>query len=156
MFYSSSTGGFYSLEIHGGDMPADVVEITAEYYAELMAGQSGGKSIVAGAGGRPVLAAPLPPTAEQLQWQYTDAIQRHMDHASQALGYDHLTNAVTYAEEPAVPKFQAEGQAFRAWRSLVWAYAYAQLDAVKNGQREMPTIPELIAELPELELPATA
>lgn len=78
------------------------------------------------------------------------AIQAHMDKAAQDYGYDDVKAAVTYAEEPAVPKFQAEGRAFRAWRSLVWAHAYEVLDAVQAGDREQPTTDELLAELPEL------
>ncbi len=153
MFYSKLTGGFYSREFNGENMPADVVEITEAEHQALLAGQNAGLRIAADVDGNPVLAAPLSPTPEQLQQMYTNAVQRHMDEAAQALGYDHLTNAVTYADEPAVPKFQSEGLAFRAWRSLVWAYAYGVLNAVQAAEREMPTIQQLIAELPVLELP---
>lgn len=85
--------------------------------------------------------------------QYVDAIQRHMDNAAQTFGYDSVQTAVTYAEEPAWPKFQLEGQGFRAWRSLVWAYAYQQLALVTSGQRTQPSILELIEELPLLVIP---
>lgn len=85
---------------------------------------------------------------------HIDAVQHLLDSRAQAYGYDSIASAVTYAEEPAVPKFQAEGQAFRAWRSLVWAYGYEQLALVESGQRPAPTIPDFIAELPPLELPA--
>ena len=78
------------------------------------------------------------------------AIQAHMDNAAQGYGYDDIKAAVTYADEPAVPKFQAEGRAFRAWRSLVWAHAYGVLDEVQAGHREQPTADELLAELPKL------
>lgn len=55
MFYSASTCGFYSKEIHGTNMPADVVNITKEEHAALMVGQSSGKIITADANGRPFL-----------------------------------------------------------------------------------------------------
>ena len=45
MFYSAKTGGFYSREIHGDNMPADVVEITAEQHSNLIEGQGSGKVI---------------------------------------------------------------------------------------------------------------
>lgn len=67
MFYSASTGGFYSRDIHGANMPADVVEITAEEHAALINGQSAGKVIASDATGRPVLQDPAPPTPEQEQ-----------------------------------------------------------------------------------------
>lgn len=82
------------------------------------------------------------------------AVQAHMDKAAQTAGYDDIKSAVTYAEEPAVPKFQAEGQAFRAWRSLCWAACYAVMAQVEAGERDVPTADELIAELPALEVPA--
>jgi hypothetical protein len=154
MFYSKSTGGFYSQELHGDSMPSDVVEITEAEHQSLIEGQAAGQCIIADANGRPALKDPEPPTPEQLQKRYTDEVQRHLDAAAQALGYDHIASAVTYSEEPAVAKFQAEGRAFRTWRSLVWDYAYGVLDAVQAGDRPLPTIPELIGELPELELPA--
>lgn len=90
---------------------------------------------------------------EEQQKQLTDAVQAHMDSVAKLNGYDNILSAVTYAEESAVPKFQAEGIAYRAWRSAVWAYCYSQLAAVISGQREAPTAEQLIEELPELELP---
>ena len=61
MFYSKSTGGFYTREIHGDAIPSDAVEITDEEHGELMAGQSAGKVITADANGALVLTDP-PPT----------------------------------------------------------------------------------------------
>jgi hypothetical protein len=80
-------------------------------------------------------------------------VQQHMDDAARALGYDDVATAVTYAEEPAVPKFQAEGQAFRAWRSRVWAFCYWLMDEVAAGRALEPTPNALFAVLPTLELP---
>lgn len=77
-------------------------------------------------------------------------IQKHMDAAARALGYDDVKTAVTYADEPAVAKFQAEGQALRAWRSMVWEKCYEILADVEAGVREVPDDAELLRELPEL------
>ena len=61
MFYSKSTGGFYSAEIHGDAIPADAVEITTTEHATLLAGQSTGQRIEADEHGRPILRdAPVP------------------------------------------------------------------------------------------------
>ena len=90
--------------------------------------------------------------AEQIKNGIITAVQSHMDATAQSSGYDDIKTACTYADEPAVPKFQSEGQTFRAWRSLVWAYCYAQLDAVTAGERTVPTADVLIAELPKLTL----
>ena len=91
---------------------------------------------------------PEPTTPEQQMQAVEDAIQSYMDAMAQMLGYDDIKTAVTYAEEPAVPKFQAEGQALRAWRSLVWAACYEHLALVEAGEAEIPTLEEAIAMLP--------
>jgi len=85
---------------------------------------------------------------------FEQATQSHLNSAAVAAGYDDISTAVSYAEEPAVPKFQNDGKAFRAWRSLVWAYAYEQLALVLAGGREQPTVEGFLLELPALELPS--
>lgn len=70
MYASKSTGGFYDLAIHGKKMPDDVVEISAEYHAELLAGQSAGQVIGWRDDGFPVLQDPPPPaplTTQQVE-----------------------------------------------------------------------------------------
>ena len=44
MFYSPTTGGFYTREIHGDNIPVDAVEITEAEHAALIEGQSLGRS----------------------------------------------------------------------------------------------------------------
>lgn len=98
------------------------------------------------------------PQAAQTQQQALDdlsnnfeqAIQARLDGEARARGYDSIATAVSYAEEPAVAKFQDDGKSFRAWRSLVWAYAYQELAKVKAGEREIPTLDAFMAELPVL------
>lgn len=67
MFASKSNRGFYDAEIHGaGLIPEDAIEISAEYHAELLAGESGGKIITWRDDDFPVLADPPPPSDEAL------------------------------------------------------------------------------------------
>ena len=66
MHYSKQTGGFYTREIHGDNIPPDAVEITPEQHAALLQGQSEGKQITADENGYPVLVDPPQPTADQL------------------------------------------------------------------------------------------
>jgi hypothetical protein len=95
----------------------------------------------------------LAPDTAAITKLYEQAVQAKLDGAAIAARYDSIATAVSYAEEPAVPKFQNDGIAFRAWRSLVWAYAYQQLALVLAGEREQPTIEAFLLELPALELP---
>ena len=73
MNYSKSTGGFYSREIHGDNIPTDAVEITTEQHAALLEGQSQGKIISADENGYPILIDPPPLTAEQIAAAVTAA-----------------------------------------------------------------------------------
>lgn len=91
MFYSASTGGFYSREIHGDNMPADVVEITTEQHAALLDGQAAGKVIAADKKGLPVLQdppAPAPLTLEQVQAQRQAAYVAESDPLKNEAEYD--------------------------------------------------------------------
>lgn len=62
-FYSPMTEGFYTTEVHGGNMPDDVVQLTDQEHAALIDGQSAGMEIKAASNGKPVLKKrkPLPP-----------------------------------------------------------------------------------------------
>lgn len=62
MFYSKSTCGFYSKEIHGDNIPSDAIEISSEIYAGLMEGQALGKCIAPDADGNPILVDQPQPT----------------------------------------------------------------------------------------------
>ena len=101
----------------------------------------------------PVIAPDLPafdaPTPADIQKCRMDAVQAHLDQAAQALGYDDIKSAATYADEDAVLKFQQEGQSLRAWRSLVWEHCFTLLASVQAGKREIPSEAELIAGLPQ-------
>lgn len=153
LFYSPSTSGFYDSELHGDNVPKDAVEITQERHQELLQGQREGKIIAADKRGNPVLKNPPPPSTEQVVVGLQGAVQALLDSTAQAAGYDDIRSAVTYADEPAVPKFQKEGQAFRAWRSLAWAKCSEVLAEVKAGTRPMPSVEALLSELPVFELP---
>lgn len=60
MFYSETTKGFYNLEIHSTDsIPEDAIEISVDYYANLMLEQSNGKIISMGEDGFPVANYPV-------------------------------------------------------------------------------------------------
>lgn len=152
MFYSAQTGGFYSREIHGDNIPGDAVEITVEEHQALLEGQSQGKRIVADESGRPVLQDPPHPTNEQIIAQYDAAVQQRLDDFAKTRNYTNIMSAATYATGT-VPKFKAEGQYAVEARDATWAKFYEVLAAVEAGSRPMPTLDELLAELPVLTWP---
>jgi hypothetical protein len=82
-----------------------------------------------------------------------NAIQKMLDDAAKARGYDNIVTASSYASLPSGEPFQAEGAEFNLWRAKCWAKAYEILAAVEAGLRAEPTIDELLAEMPALVLP---
>lgn len=96
-------------------------------------------------------APPPPPTTEQIIDGFKAAIQQTLDAAAQAKGYDDIVSACSYAGYENV--FQAEAIAFGVWRANVWAYGYQELAKVTAGMRPVPTVEEILAELPTLVLP---
>lgn len=62
IFYSSVTGGFYKVEIHGDLIPEDAVEISSADYQVLIDGQGQGGRIKPDVNGYPFLEFPPEPT----------------------------------------------------------------------------------------------
>lgn len=92
---------------------------------------------------------PYVPTEEEIQKMLTDGVQAYMDTTAQTRGYDNIHTACSYANSTD-EVFKAEGTACLAWRDSVWRKCYNILDEVKTGIRPIPTLEEVIAELPEL------
>jgi hypothetical protein len=91
-------------------------------------------------------------SAAQVMAQMAAAVQTILDDKARAYGYDSMMTAVTYADEPAVPKFQVEGLAFRAWRSLVWQTAHDNLADIQAGLKPFPALDEIAALVPPFPL----
>ncbi|WP_395608934.1 hypothetical protein [Pseudomonas sp. B22129] len=130
----------------------ELSQVGAQEYEALFAAQASGK-VIAADGARPIIAAPPEPTWEQRKLEFVAVVQAFLDQTAKSAGYDDIKNAISYADEPAVPRFQVQGQAFRSWRSVCWAYCYEQFDAVEQKTREVFSPQDLVAELPKLSLP---
>ena len=90
--------------------------------------------------------------AQEAQAQYSAALDKVLDSEANARGYDSIKTAVTYADEPSDPVFQAEGIAFRQWRSKVYRYGYDILGQVQAGEIPLPALDDFIAGIPALEI----
>ncbi|AMG45327.1 hypothetical protein AL520_13280 [Achromobacter xylosoxidans] len=77
--------------------------------------------------------------------------QAYMNRTAQAHRYKDVDDACSYADEPEVPRFQAEGKAFRAWRSQVRLAQIEMLDALQ-GATGYPSTEEIEARLPPFTL----
>lgn len=93
---------------------------------------------------------PYIPTEEEIKKMLIDGVQSYMDTLAQTRGYDNIHTACSYINSTDVV-FAREGRACLEWRDRVWRTCYNILDAVMGGQREVPTLEELIGELPKLD-----
>lgn len=108
MHYSKSTGGFYDATIHGDNIPADAVEITAEYHAELLAAQSSGKQITADESGYPIAIDPPQPVRTQTSLLAEVAAKR----------WQVETGGILVASHPIATDRESQAQLTSAYNSL--------------------------------------
>jgi hypothetical protein len=101
---------------------------------------------------------------EDLRREFTDAIQVHLDAFARTRGYDNADSTAKYLgaipgdddtpeERALILKFAAEAAYMQSAVSRTWAKSYGILNAVLAGQRPMPSLAEVFAELPSLAWP---
>lgn len=93
-----------------------------------------------------------PPAPEQIIAGFTAAVQQRLDDFAKTRGYDGILSAATYATST-VPTFAAEGQYAVQIRDATWAKCYEILAAVEAGTKPVPTLDELMSELPVMTWP---
>lgn len=97
---------------------------------------------------------PEPPTAQDIINQYDTAIENWLDSTVQQRNYKNVESCISYVGD-ANPKYAREAEAVKAWRSAVYTEAENIL-AIYLGSNayldnaSMPTIEQVIAELPQL------
>lgn len=84
--------------------------------------------------------------------EFTDAVQLYLDSVAQTRNYSNIISACSYAAGTH-PKYSAEGKACLKWRENVWDACYQILNDVQTGNRPMPTIEQVISELPVITWP---
>lgn len=90
----------------------------------------------------------------RIQQVYASLVDQMLDSKAVSYGYESIRTAVTYADEPSVPHFQIEGQAFRQWRSVTYATLYQISEQVANGEVEVNNFADLQKLLPKFPLDA--
>ena len=91
-------------------------------------------------------------TKEQIIEEYQAAVQKRLDDFAQTRNYNGILSACTYAAST-VARFKAEGQYCGNARDTTWAKCYEILDTVNSNSRPMPTLEQLMSELPVLSWP---
>ena len=88
---------------------------------------------------------------QELQNEYSSAIQNRLNTFAQTRLYDNINSACTYANSTN-PKFKIEGEYCIRLRDETWATAYTILETVLNNHTQ-PTIEEVLEQLPVLQWP---
>lgn len=81
-----------------------------------------------------------------------ELVQKKLDDFAATRRYNGIMSACTYVNSK-VPQFQIEGQYCVDARDTHWAKCYSILADVLNGIRPVPTIEQVLAELPVLAWP---
>lgn len=76
------------------------------------------------------------------------AVQAKLDSGAQALGYDSINSIGKYLGYDNA--FRTECESLGSWTASCWAKCYEILAAVEAGTRGVPTVDEVLAELPTL------
>jgi hypothetical protein len=108
-----------------------------------------------GQGAKPALPEPeVPPepTPEQIQAAVVAAVQKRLNDFARTRNYDNILSACSYIAST-VPQFAAEAAYCVEARDATWATLYAGLADVQAGLRPMPTLEEVLLELPVLVWP---
>lgn len=108
----------YCSDIHGDDVPVEAMEISDEIFTQTILESDG--VWMRDPSTSQIFKAPFPPlTADQAIAELLANARLHMDQRAAEAGFRDISDAVSYADEDAVPALQAEARAFRAWRSVV-------------------------------------
>ncbi|MCG2596549.1 MULTISPECIES: hypothetical protein [Burkholderiales] len=158
-FYSAVKNAFFPEDMKSayegaGSWPADALSVPDEVFAEFgLSAPPQGKQMAPGADGLPTWQGIPAPGYDETVRLLSLAVGRHLEAKARELGYDGILAACSYADEPSVPKYQKEGAAVRAWRSLVWQECHKVYAKSSGDGGKLPPERDLIAQLPELVIP---
>ena len=89
-------------------------------------------------------------TIEEIKQVLSQAVQDMMDREAGTKNYDSILSVCTYIDT-GVERFDVEGRKARQWRSACWDKCYKIYDEVEAGERPIPSVEELLAEMPKIE-----
>lgn len=89
-------------------------------------------------------------TLKEIEKYFMDKLQEYMDNKAKTYGFDSVFNAASYIDSK-IERFKNDSRTLLDWRDSTWDKAYTILEDVLTEKREIPTLEELLKELPQLE-----
>ncbi|KRE22563.1 hypothetical protein ASE66_25570 [Bosea sp. Root483D1] len=155
LLYQTDVGGFFVGQVTADESPLEpgVFLIPAGCVAATPPVVEEGQSARwDGVGWVVVEPAPPPEPPPTTVDDYRFAIQSHLDATARQRNYDGALTCSSYVNSTN-PGWAIEALAFVTWRDAVWTYAYAEFGKVQSGEREQPSVAEILAELPTIVWP---
>lgn len=91
-----------------------------------------------------------PPTEEEIQAQLEQGIEAWMNTVVAERHYNSIDTCIARYTDSSNPKYAQEAKAVKDWNTAIWDKCWDILAEVKAGTRPIPTLEEVIAELPVL------
>lgn len=91
-------------------------------------------------------------TFQSLTKQFDSAVEAYLHAEAVSHGYTNIERACMYAPVP--NPYEAESRSFVEWVGSVWAYCYQELQKVQAGTRPVPTVEQILSELPTRVIPS--
>lgn len=85
---------------------------------------------------------------QDLKNDFIQSIQKMLDEKAQQKGYDNINSIAKYLGYE--NRFRSECESLGVWCAECWDTAHSILLSVENGERNMPTVQEVIEEMPIL------
>lgn len=138
----------YTSDIHGDAIPKEAIEVEEGVFLQTIIENDGvwfydsAKDMV--------VKRPLPkPSAEQIELQVLFYAREHLNAVARKSGFEGIADAVSFADETAVPSLQRVGAELRAWRSRVIDKALTIARSAASGSEGYPTQESVVSALPE-------
>lgn len=80
---------------------------------------------------------------------FQESIEEHIESTAHAWRYSSSVSLASYYNST-VEEYHSAARIFVPWRDKVWVYAFSELDKVRSGEREHPSIEDFIKELPKI------
>ena len=135
-----------------GTLPSEYIQVTMDEYFHIFHMVEHGEYVFSGSNEEnPLEVVKKTTSLEELIKMYDLAVEEMLNTEARKKGYADIRSAALRAAIPESPFYQ-EGKKYAIWMDEVYSSCYKIQNDVFQGKREIPTVEELLSELPKLNL----